>query len=75
MKKIALVLSIFLVSSCGETPSYLEGNTGSSGLEYFKDSRTELCFAERGSGNSYTMTCVPCSEEIEKLIKSYKSYE
>ena len=76
MKKLLLILSVVILSACGETPNYVEGGSiksGSSQLEldinYFKDSRTGLCFSERGVATSYSHTCVPCSEEVEKLIK------
>jgi len=75
MKKLILLsVVLFALSSCDSDIEYIEGSSGmntisSHGIKYFKDSRTGLCFAERGSINSYTMTCVPCSEEVEKLIK------
>ena len=76
MKKILLVLTLFALASCAtETPEYIEGgssmltlNEKEGNLKYFKDSRTGLCFAERGTTDSYTMTCVPCSDEVENLI-------
>jgi len=64
-----------MLSACGETPDYVEGHSKKVGAQgemdiiYFKDSRTGLCFSERGYGNSYSYTCVPCTEEVEKLIK------
>jgi hypothetical protein len=69
MKKLILILSLIILTSC-ERPSYTEGGHGNETHEihYLKDSRTGLCFAERGRGNTYTMTCVPCSEEVECLI-------
>jgi hypothetical protein len=70
MKKIAIILLLFLMLSCEKTPSYTKGGFGSKtyNVHYFKDTRTGLCFAEKGSGNTYTMTCVPCSQEVENLI-------
>jgi len=76
MKKVLLVLTLFALASCTkETPEYIEGGSSMQSLDetavklkYFKDSRTGLCFAERGVMDSYTMTCVPCSEEVENLI-------
>lgn len=37
---------------------------------YFKDPRTNLCFAGYGMGWNYGLLAnVPCSPEVEKLIK------
>jgi hypothetical protein len=72
---ISIILSVFALSSCENRPSYIEGRKtdDSSGIHYIKDSRTGLCFAERGSGNTYSFTCVPCSEKVENLIKTCNS--
>jgi hypothetical protein len=75
MKKLLLILSVVILSACGETPDYVEGGSTKSGnqmdldINYFKDSRTGLCYSERGVIDSYSHTCVPCTEEVEKLIK------
>ena len=29
-------------------------------IKYFKDTTTGLCFAEKGVGDQYSFTCVPC---------------
>ncbi len=74
MKKIAIILLVF-ITSCSENPSYIKNgnrNINPYDIHYIKDSRTGLCFAERGTGNTYTMTCVPCSQEVENLIKLEK---
>jgi len=73
MKKLILILSLVILSSC-ERLSYTEGGHGNTSdeIHYMKDARTGLCFAEKGGGNTYTMTCVPCSEEVENLIKYSK---
>jgi len=78
MKKTLLILLVsVLFSSCENTnkqPFYIKGNsayshTMSSGsIIYIKDTRTGLCFAERGSAQTYTITCVPC-DSVEKLIQ------
>ena len=74
------ISAIILCSSCVNKPDYVKGqsdmyNSGSSGsnvsgleIRYFKDLRTNLCFAERGYGDSYTMTCVPC-DSITLFLK------
>jgi len=73
MKNLILILSLVILSSC-KRPSYTQGGHGNelNEIHYLKDSRTGLCFAERGSGNAYTMTCVPCTEDVENLIKYSK---
>ncbi len=70
MKKLIIILSLVILSSC-ERPSYVEGGDDIvlGEIHYKKDTRTGLCFAESGGGNSFTMTCVPCTEEVENLIK------
>lgn len=44
-------------------------------IDYFKDPRTNLCFAGEvnGSWNSTTITNVPCTSEVEKLVKPFPS--
>jgi hypothetical protein len=83
MKKIVLILSVILLASCkSEPPRHIEGGEerfeaqrdfGSYEINYlinyFKDTRTGLCFAETGTGREHTLTCVPCTEEVEALIK------
>ena len=72
MKKLAIILSLVILSSCEKPrPSYTEGGQANEtdNIHYMKDKRTGLCFAEKGYGSSYTMTCVPCTEEVEQLIK------
>jgi len=73
MKKIIVIFTFLILTSCYEQPKYIEGNSqtgidGKSDIRYFKDKRTGLCFAERGTANSYAFTCVPC-DSVEKLIK------
>lgn len=60
MKKLTLLVAIgCLLSSCDKTT---EG--GSPSLTYFKDSKTNLCFAKYWNFNSYgsvtSIACVPC---------------
>jgi hypothetical protein len=39
-------------------------------MKYFKDSKTDLCFAAQSLGfNNGVMTNVPCTPEVERLIK------
>lgn len=79
MKKIVLILSVILFASCkSEPPKHIEGGEeryeaqrdfGNYKINYFKDTRTGLCFAETGTGREHTLTCVPCTKEVEALIK------
>ncbi len=41
-----------------------------SNINYFIDSNTKICFAERfePTYNNYVMTCVPCTESVLKKI-------
>ena len=79
MKQLFLSFTFCLFfASCMENPSYISGkskmygtNDGTSSsieINYFKDDRTNLCFAERGRVDSYTMTCVPC-DSVKQFIK------
>tara|TARA_R110002050_G_scaffold19263_2_gene55530 strand:+ start:970 stop:1194 length:225 start_codon:yes stop_codon:yes gene_type:complete len=74
MKKLTTLLFATLLCSCSVNTS---GNVNFKGedLKYFKDSRTNLCFAVVGSRKAATLeitglgvTCVPC-ENVEHLIK------
>lgn len=39
-------------------------------MNYYKDSRTNLCFATHNLGTDWAvMTNVPCTPEVEKLLK------
>jgi len=74
MKKIIVIFTFLILTSChSKQPEYIEGfsQTGTSGaneIRYFKDKRTGLCFAERGTLDSYAFTCVPC-DSVKNLIK------
>ena len=56
--------------SCAEVPS---GETVTNKIEYFKDSRTGLCFAMYSNmvygGFATSITCVPCDSLIKIGIK------
>jgi hypothetical protein len=80
MKRIVLLISVIMLASCtSEAPDYISGESDRHQsasmssvykLTYFKDSRTGICFAESGIGDWRVMACVPCSEEVEKLISN-----
>ena len=74
MKKLILLFSVAIaISSCSVNSS---GNIDIDGtdIQYFKDSRTGLCFGAMASRKSFDtdatglgMTCVPC-DKVEKYI-------
>lgn len=39
-------------------------------IRYFKDAKTQKCFAERGLDHSYTFTCIPCDSLVLNAIKN-----
>jgi hypothetical protein len=68
MKKILLCL--LLVMGCEVQKPQDEVQT----IEYYKDSRTGLCFVNNSINNGHWMVYhvysnVPCTPEVEKLIK------
>lgn len=76
MKKI-LLLSLFLLACDEETRRQFNPTPQESAqdIHYVKDNRTGLCFvynnigmsAQGGGGDVYTN--VPCTPEVEKLIR------
>ena len=76
MKNVKFTLSLIMsavilfgimksLASC-DSPKYVDGGYKTpADIIYIKDTRTELCFAIRRQG----VTCVPCNEEVEKLIE------
>jgi len=73
MKKLLLVATIILVSSCSVNTS---GNidVDTNDIKYFKDERTGLCFGIVASRKSFDtdatglgVTCVPC-EKVENHL-------
>ena len=74
MKKVLMTLYVgLLLTSCGVSTSG-SVNVSPEDVQYFKDSRTELCFgivASRKAGSFGTtglgVTCVPC-KSVEHLL-------
>jgi hypothetical protein len=53
-----------LTMSCANNSDRIES------MEYFRDTRTGLCFAAQALGfNQAVMTNVPCTPDVERLIK------
>ena len=78
MKK--LLALCLLLTACDQItpPSHQEGKPHTTtGIVYYKDPRTNLCFVENQTYNStpfadYSYTYVPCTPEVEKLITPEK---
>jgi hypothetical protein len=79
MKKIWLIAAFLVVlAGCGQNPSKVDYSTAKAfvdKLTYFKDTRTNVCYAvvaSRGDGeahqNGFTITYVPCTPEVEAQI-------
>ena len=69
---IGMVLVINGCATLNSAPS--KADLKEDNIVYFKDSRTGVCYAalnSTGSGgySSTTITYVPCTPEVEKLIK------
>lgn len=41
-------------------------------IRYFKDNKTNKCFAERGARNEYSFTCVECDSLVMLQINKNK---
>ena len=77
MKKLTTLLFALLLCSCSVNTSSNVNFKGED-LIYFKDSRTNLCFAVVASRKTASfdttglgVTCVPC-ENVEHLIKVFE---
>ncbi len=77
MKKIIFVICLFL-SGCH---SYFDDHPNNDislhcvaeGIHYYKDSRTNLCFAGMDEyPHQTTLILVPCSPEVEKIAISLR---
>lgn len=69
MKKYLILFLIIGIYSCDQAPKAgdmsLRFNSSHS-LRYFKDSKTNNCFVERGIAQTYSFTCVKCDSLFEK---------
>jgi hypothetical protein len=76
---MGLIVILFgVMAACSQNPSKVSRDTAQdfmNNLTYFRDMRTNLCFAVVASRrdfstyqNGLTMTYVPCSPEVDKLI-------
>lgn len=68
-----LILLLLCLVGCGVSGS-TQTKEEATRLEYYKDSRTNLCFVRNSVTNSNgfsdnVFTNVPCTPEVEKLVK------
>jgi hypothetical protein len=72
MKKVILLISIVVFMFSCKKLEYIKGNTTHNeqiaNIEYFKDKRTNKCFASFSNGNGLMITCVPCDSLVELQI-------
>lgn len=68
MKKIIAIMSVYFLVGCETSPDSMYADTifdsSSKEIKYFKDARTNKCFAARGYGNAYSFTCVECDSLV-----------
>ena len=77
MKSLLIVCAFILCSCSSKEQRQLEWDNSIyngrisliNDFTYHKDTRTNLCFVVAGYGYGQTITNVPCSPEVEKLIK------
>ena len=81
MRKIftAAIIAALMCASCGQQPSRIDHTTTrrfAGQMTYFKDSRTDLCFATVASRGDFdiqqtglTITYVPCTPKVEGVIQ------
>lgn len=77
MKKLLLAIALLLTACDNRAESQTFKEKQQYWVHYYKDTRTNLCFAGRGlNGYSALLTQVPCSPEVEKLVEPWdKFYE
>jgi hypothetical protein len=74
MKSLLIICAIMLCACASDkeiAATWYEERAAqiSRDTEYHRDNRTSLCFAVMGYGYGQTMAHVPCTPEVEKLIK------
>ncbi len=71
-----LIMAVMLLCSCTMVSAPSESTTRSVAqkMVYFKDYKTDLCFATTVSvlsndfSNVVSITCVPCNQKVDSLI-------
>jgi hypothetical protein len=81
MKKLITISVLFGLLSglalvaCGSDPSPTSRQNAIHWVHYYKDTRTDLCFAGYNLGsNDALLTQVPCSPEVEKLTEPWDRF-
>jgi len=77
---LSMGVALGSLAGCGQNASTVDPATAQAmvnHLTYFKDTRAQVCYAvvaSRGDfeahQNGFTITYVPCTPEVEALIKS-----
>ena len=77
--KIQALFVIIFLSSCARNvgkpgDNQLNGTYDfpADHIRYFYDSTIQKCFSERGSGQGYAYTCIPCDSIVLAAIKNQK---
>lgn len=50
-------------------------NTNTEDITYFRDTRTNKCFAQTGAYDQSTLACVPCDSAVLAIIAQQKDPE
>lgn len=68
MKNLLIIFAVLGLAACDSTPhTALEKEQ--VWVNYYQDGRTGLCFAGRIGAQNATLTNVPCSPEVLKLVQ------
>lgn len=68
---LLFLMTVIIMAGCGEAVhnrEHIPDSVTSEDINYFRDERTKLCFAERAGYKMYSFTEVPC-EKVEQWIK------
>lgn len=88
MKKYLFTISLIFVFGCSISPPNEKSSEEKQALaevrrtcefltnsvSYYKDNRTNLCFALKYGNYGDSITNVPCSPEVEKIAHHFHSY-
>ncbi len=68
--QIIIAICLFTIGCPNEQAQHDRQVQTANKISYWKDSRTNICFASLNLGwDSATMASVPCTPEVERLIK------
>ncbi len=75
MKKLFIILAAFSLFGCVDEPHHTESQKSQNYIHYYKDPRTDICFAGSCLGcREAVLTTVPCTPEVERLLESFPEY-